>query len=83
MATNPKRITTFAQAALYTVIVIAILAAINFLANRYNKSVDTTANKRYSLSDQTIQIAKNLKQDVKITYWDRPDTDRKRFDGPL
>lgn len=74
MAANPKRITTFAQAALYTLIVIGILGAINFLANRYNKSVDTTANKRYSLSDQTIQVAKNLKQDVTITYWDLPDT---------
>jgi ABC-type uncharacterized transport system involved in gliding motility auxiliary subunit len=74
MAASPKRITTFAQAALYTIIIIAILGAINFLANRYNKSVDTTTNKRYSLSDQTIQIAKNLKQDVTISYWDRPDT---------
>lgn len=74
MAANPRRITTFAQAALYTVIVIAILAAINFLANRYNKSVDTTANKRYTLSDQTAKIAKDLKQDVTISFWDRPDT---------
>lgn len=73
MAANPKRITTFAQAALYTVIVIAILAAINFLANRYNKSYDTTTNKRYTLSDQTVKIAKDLKQDVTISFWDRPE----------
>ena len=73
MANNPKRITTFAQAALYTVIFIAILGAVNFLANRYNKSFDTTANKRYTLSDQTANIAKGLTQDITISFWDRPD----------
>ena len=36
----------------------------NVLANRYNKSYDTTANKRYSLSDQTAKIVKGLKQDA-------------------
>ncbi len=72
-ANTSKRATNFAQAAGYTIIVIAILAAINFLANRYNKSVDTTANKRYTLSDQTIKVAKDLKQDVTITFWHRPE----------
>jgi ABC-type uncharacterized transport system involved in gliding motility auxiliary subunit len=62
----------FAQAAVYTVIVLAILVVINFLANRYNKSFDTTANKRFTLSDQTAKIAGNLKQDVVISYWDQP-----------
>ncbi|MEP6962905.1 MAG: GldG family protein, partial [Acidobacteriota bacterium] len=74
MATQPKRITTFAQAFLYTLIVIAILGAINFLANRYNKSVDTTANKRFTLSDQTVKIAKELKDDITVSFWDRPDS---------
>jgi ABC-type uncharacterized transport system involved in gliding motility auxiliary subunit len=74
MAASPKRITTFAQAALYTIIVIAILGAVNYLANRYNKSVDTTSNKRYTLSDQTSNIAKSLAQDVTISFWDRPDS---------
>ena len=61
-----------AQAGAYTVIVIAILVVINFLANRYDKSFDTTANKRFTLSDQTAKIASNLKQDVIISYWDQP-----------
>jgi ABC-type uncharacterized transport system involved in gliding motility auxiliary subunit len=73
MATQQQqRITTFAQAAAYTLIVIAILGIVNFLANRYNKSLDSTANKRYTLSDQTAKIARNLKQGVTITYWDQP-----------
>ncbi len=62
----------FAQAGVYTLIVVAILVVLNFLANRYNKTFDTTANKRYSLSDQTVKIATELKQPVTITYWDQP-----------
>lgn len=60
-----------AYVTLYIVIVTAALGLANWLANRYNKSVDTTANKRFSLSDQTQKVVKGLNQDVKITYWDR------------
>lgn len=76
MATSnkPNRASYFAQAALYTVIVIAILAVLNFLANRYDKSYDSTANKRYTLSDQSAKIARELKQNVTISYWDSPDS---------
>ena len=68
---QPKRIQNFAQAALYSVVVIAILVAVNYLANRYNKSIDTTSNKRYTLSDQTQKLAGELTQDVTISYWNR------------
>ena len=57
-----RRAATFAQAAVYTLIVIAILGTLNFLANRYNKSYDSTSNKKFTLSDQTDKIAKNLQQ---------------------
>jgi ABC-type uncharacterized transport system involved in gliding motility auxiliary subunit len=56
---------------LYTAVVLAVLGVANFLANRHSKSWDSTANKRYSLSDQTLKITNNLKNDVKITYFDR------------
>src|SRR5579863_1319342 len=59
-----------AYAATYIIIIVAVVAVANFLANRYNKSYDATANKRFSLSDQTQKIVKELKQDVKITYYD-------------
>ena len=59
-----------AYAAVYVAIAILVLGAINFLANRHNKSWDLTSNKRYSLADQTEKIVKNLKQDVKVTYYD-------------
>jgi ABC-type uncharacterized transport system involved in gliding motility auxiliary subunit len=61
-----------AYTAVYVLIVLAVIGVLNFLAQRYNKSLDTTANKKFTLSDQTAKIAKDLKQDVTITYWDRP-----------
>jgi ABC-type uncharacterized transport system involved in gliding motility auxiliary subunit len=54
----------------YILVILAILAAVNFLANRYDKTYDSTANKQFSLSDQTDKVAKNLKNDVNITYFD-------------
>src|SRR5260370_15145094 len=60
-----------ASAATYIAVIIAILVPANVLANRYDKSYDTTSNKRYSLSDQTIKIVKGLKQDATITYYDQ------------
>jgi len=60
-----------AFAATYILVVIAIIVVANVLADRYNKSYDATANKRYSLSDQTAKIVKGLKQDATITYFER------------
>ena len=60
-----------AYVALYILIVVAVLGILNFLAQRHNKSFDTTSNKRFSLSDQTHKVVGNLKQDVKISYFDR------------
>ena len=61
-----------AYAATYTAVILAILATVNVLANRYDKSFDATSNKRYSLSEQTVKIVKGLKQDATITYFDGP-----------
>ena len=60
-----------AYVSVYIGVVVAVLVLINFLANRYNKSFDSTTNKRYSLSEQTDKIVKNLSKDVTITYFDR------------
>jgi ABC-type uncharacterized transport system involved in gliding motility auxiliary subunit len=70
--TNNRRASALSQGLLYSVIVIAILVLINFFANRYNKSYDSTSNKQFTLSDQTVKIAKNLQQPLVITYWDQP-----------
>lgn len=62
-----------AYAAVYILVVLAILVIANMLGDRYSKSYDATGNKRYSLSEQTAKIVKGLKQDATITYFDRPD----------
>ena len=53
----------------YIVVILAVLAAVNFLANRYDKSYDSTANKQFSLSDQTLKVVKGLKRDLHATYF--------------
>ncbi len=61
-----------AYATTYIVIILAVLVVTNFLANRYNKTFDATANKRFTLSDQTKKVFGDLKQDITIQYFDRP-----------
>jgi len=60
-----------AYATIYILIVISGVVIANVLADRYNKSLDATSNKRYSLSEQTAKIVKGLKQDATITYFDQ------------
>src|SRR5215469_14295507 len=60
-----------AYASVYILVVIAIIAVGNALADRYNKSYDSTSNKRYSLSNQTAKIVQGLQQDATITYFNQ------------
>jgi ABC-type uncharacterized transport system involved in gliding motility auxiliary subunit len=60
-----------AYAAVYILVVIAAVVVVNVLADRYNKSFDATANKRYSLSAQTKKIVDGLKQNATITYFNQ------------
>lgn len=60
-----------AYATVYILVTLAVVVIANFLANRYNKSYDATANKRYSLSAQTAKIVKGLKQPATIVYFDQ------------
>lgn len=66
-----------AYAGVYILVILAVLVAINFLGSRYDKSYDSTSNKQFSLSDQTVKLVKGLKGDVTITYFD----DQTRFDN--
>src|SRR5438445_10080011 len=49
--------------------VLVILALFNVLGSRYQTKFDLTANKQFTLSDQTIKIAQALPAPVKITGW--------------
>jgi ABC-type uncharacterized transport system involved in gliding motility auxiliary subunit len=61
-----------AYATLYILVTVAVLTVANMLANRYNKTYDTTSNKKYTLSEQTAKIVKGLKEPATIYYFDRP-----------
>ena len=60
-------------------VVLVILVAINFLANRRNKRWDLTAAKQYTLSDQTKKILGSLQKPVTVRVFARSeDFDRYR-----
>jgi ABC-type uncharacterized transport system involved in gliding motility auxiliary subunit len=52
--------------ALIIVLTLGILALVNVLGSRYHKRFDFTEAKTHSLSDQSITVAKALKQDVLV-----------------
>src|ERR1700680_510270 len=60
-----------AYVTVYILVILCIVSVANVLANRYNKSYDSTSNKRYSLSDQTAKIVKGQSQPISITYFDK------------
>jgi ABC-type uncharacterized transport system involved in gliding motility auxiliary subunit len=60
-----------AYVTVYLAVILAIVSVANVLANRYNKSYDSTSNKRYSLSDQTAKIVRGLSQPAAVTYFDQ------------
>jgi ABC-type uncharacterized transport system involved in gliding motility auxiliary subunit len=63
-------------------VVLAILAAINYLAERHNKRWDLTAASQYSLSDQTKKVLQGLTKPVKATVFARTE-DFERFRSRL
>src|ERR1035438_872908 len=64
----------WSYAGTYIVVILAVLGGVNFLANRYDKSWDSTANKQFSLADQTIKVVHDLKRDVHVTYFGSNET---------
>src|SRR5947209_17252750 len=57
---------------------LVILGLINVLGSRYETKLDLTANKQYTLSDQSIKVAQALPEPVKVTGWLTPDDSRKQ-----
>jgi ABC-type uncharacterized transport system involved in gliding motility auxiliary subunit len=51
---------------LIVVLVLAILVLLNSFLSRHNYRLDFTESKLHSLSDQSIQVLKNLKKDVQF-----------------
>ena len=66
-----RKILAGANLAVYTAVVIAIAILLNWFVSRHDKRWDLTPNQTYSLSPQTRQLLKGLKQDVTIYAFDR------------
>lgn len=59
-------------AASTVLVVLGLLVAVNYLASRRNYRWDLTANKQFSLSDQTKQILQKLDAPVRVRVFDQP-----------
>jgi len=63
-----------AYATVYIIVILAVIFIANWLAKDHNKTVDVTANKRFTLSDQTKKVVGNLKKPVQVYYFDKSDS---------
>jgi ABC-type uncharacterized transport system involved in gliding motility auxiliary subunit len=73
-----SRLTSFrANIAILVIIVLGVMALINYLSYKHNKRFDTTAVGKYSLSEQTIKLLKSLTDELQITMFDKPGTEKR------
>jgi ABC-type uncharacterized transport system involved in gliding motility auxiliary subunit len=63
---------------LLAVAIVGILGLINVVANNRHQRWDLTANKQYSLSDQTLKVLSDLPQPVQVTAFYQDEDSRKR-----
>ncbi|MGA3164659.1 MAG: Gldg family protein [Terriglobia bacterium] len=75
-----QQVLTGANLALYTLIGIALVVLVNWFVNRHDTRWDMTPNKKYSLSEQTRKLLKELNRDVTIYVFDRRDSFGERRD---
>ncbi len=61
-----RRLAGGANAALSLLLLIGLLVAVNYLANRHHLRRDFTANRFYSLSDQTRRVLAGLDREVQV-----------------
>ncbi len=68
------------NAFLMVLIFVGIVIFVNLISAKYYKRIDLTANKKYSISDQTKKIIKNLKQPIEIIAFYRDKIDERTKD---
>jgi len=59
-----------ANAAIATIAVLAIFLLVNILANRYNRPLDLTENRIFTLAPQTQEVVQNLQQPLEVVLFD-------------
>lgn len=62
-----RRLLVGANTLVVIVLVIGIIGLVNYLSIRHSWRVDSTSRKQFSLSDQTVRILRNLKDEVTLT----------------
>ena len=65
----PSRSTYRATLAISVVLGLGILVLVNYIGSRRYKRFDWTSTGRYSLSDKTVNVLKDLKTPVKVTVF--------------
>lgn len=79
MAVRTRGVQTALNSTLFSIFVLAILVAINYLGLRHEVfRADLTKNKQFSLSPQTIKILKALDKKVTIVAFVSPENDKLR-----
>jgi ABC-type uncharacterized transport system involved in gliding motility auxiliary subunit len=53
------------------VMALVLVVAVNYFSIRYNKTIDLTEEKLHSLSEQSVQVLNDLKDDVKVLVFYR------------
>lgn len=66
------------NAAISILALAAILIFLQTILSNHGGRLDTTSNRRYSLSEQTLKILENLKREVSITAFLKQETPEKR-----
>ena len=62
-----RRTQISANALLIIVLVVGIVGMLNYVSIRHSWRIDSTAQKEFSLSSQTVNILRNLEENVKLT----------------
>ena len=55
---------------LYSLVVIAILVAVNYIARDHSRSWDLTLNQIHSLSPESVKVVRELKTPLQLIYFD-------------
>src|SRR5579871_1503714 len=56
---------------LYSVVVLAILVFVNYIARDHSRSWDLTLNQIHSLSPESVKVVRGLKTPLHLIYFDR------------